>query len=253
MTGTPFFSVILNTHNANNTIRKTISSVLGQTFRNFELIIVDDCSTDDTLNIVHEYLDHCDIHYIIIPLQENHGISYSRNIGIDKATGKYIAFIDDDDLWIENKLEKQFAFLEKHDFLIDWVFSNYFVIDKNYQKIGNRHRKSGFYDWHSIIRDGNPVGMLTVVVKRQIIKENKFRNLNHEDYDLWIRLSKKGIAGYLMEDELAEYMRHKSKSSNKLRAISWTYRVFRINGISSIHAFYLILRYVVNYFSRETI
>lgn len=253
MTNSPFFSVILNTYNAKKTIKNTVSSILNQSFQNFELIVVDDNSTDETVELLKKYLIDCKVKLKLITLKVNSGIAHSRNIGVNMANGKYVSFIDDDDLWMKDKLQKQFDFLNQNDFSVDWVFSNYSVINSSYKRIGSRKRKGGFYDWHSIIRDGNPVGMLTVVVKRQIIKENKFRNLNHEDYDLWIRLSKKGIAGYLMEDELAEYMRHKSKSSNKLRAISWTYRVFRINGISSIHAFYLILRYVVNYFSRETI
>lgn len=189
MTGTPFFSVVLNTYNAKDTIRKTISSILNQSFRDFELIVVDDGSTDNTLEIIDEYLTSCDMQYTVIPLQENNGIAHSRNVGIDTATGRYIAFIDDDDLWTEDKLRKQFAFLEKNHFLIDWVFSNYSVIDKNYHKIGSRHRRSGFYDWHSMISDGNPVGMLTVVAKRNILKQNSFRMVKDEDYDLWIRLA----------------------------------------------------------------
>lgn len=247
-----FFSAVITTHNCHATIKKALNSVIQQTIDDFEIIIVDDNSSDNTIDVIREVLEKTNnIEYKIIRFYTNQGVSVARNKGVSESSGQYIAFLDDDDIWLLDKLKIQKEIIMRKK--LDWIFSNYYVINDHYKIIGRRRRETGMYDYKKIISNGNPIGMLTVVVKRQIIKENKFRNLNHEDYDLWIRLSKKGIAGYLMEDELAEYMRHKSKSSNKLRAISWTYRVFRINGISSIHAFYLILRYVVNYFSRETI
>ncbi len=245
----PFFSVILNTHNNQETIVRTFESVLNQTYKSFEIIIVDDCSTDSTINFINKI--NCREKFIhLIRLNRNMGVSYARNIGIKKAKGKYIAFIDGDDLWKSEKLQKQHDFILRWD--AEWVFSNYSVVNNKYQYLGERVRKYGIYTYKEIISMGNPVGMLTVVVKTSILRSNHFRNIKHEDYDLWIRLSKKGIPGFLMLDSLSYYMKHKnSVSANKLQSIKWTFKVFRANHINIIFSVFLTLRYIINYFYRK--
>lgn len=250
----PFFSVVLNTHNSENTIQKTLFSVVNQTFRKFELIIIDDNSLDNTIRLVKQVLNlvNADFEYHIYSLEKNRGISYSRNLGIERAVGKYVAFIDGDDMWKNDKLQKQYEFLISKNLLVDWVFSNYLVINKKYQIVGKRIRKSGYYDYRAVVKNGNPVGMLTVVIKSSVIKREKFRDIKHEDYDLWIRLSKKGIMGFLLEDNLALYMKHnKSMSSNKIKSAFWTFNVFRNNKISFIHSIYLLTRYVISSITRK--
>lgn len=252
MKNSPFFSVILNTYNSEKTINKTLSSVLNQTFKNFELIIVDDNSFDKTLCFIMESLANTNLKYRIYPLKKNKGISHSRNLGIDMAKGKYITFIDGDDIWRKDKLKKQYEFLISENCLVDWTFSNYSVINSKYQVIGKRVRKPGYYDYDAVIGNGNPVGMLTVAVKSTLIKEEKFRNVEHEDYDLWIRLTQKGIMGFLINDSLAFYMKHNgSLSSNKLKSALWTFRIFRTNNISFIRSLYLLMRYMFNAFMRK--
>lgn len=246
-----FFSVILNTYNNQNTVEQTLKSVLQQSYRNFEIIIVDDHSVDQTLNIIKNGTLNLRIPIRIISLNENHGIAYARNIGVKEASGKFIAFIDGDDIWNENKLKVQ------HDFLIKnkakWVFSNYSVIDNEYKQIGRRIRQSGIYNYKKIISSGNPVGMLTVVIEASVLKSNPFRKIKHEDYDLWIRLSKKGILGYLISDNLAKYMKHSNSiSSNKFASMKWTYDVFRINNLSMGYSLFLTTKYIVNYFKRKS-
>lgn len=96
--------------------------------------------------------------------------------------------------------------------------------------------------------------MLTVVIEANILRKNPFRKVKHEDYDLWIRLSKKGILGYLISDNLAKYMKHsKSISSNKLASMKWTYDVFRINNLSMSYSLFLTIKYIVNYFRQKNI
>lgn len=250
----PFFSVILNTHNSSSTITRTIESVFNQSFHNYEIIVVDDSSSDDTLSIVNRIADK---HYYrrklkIIALKGNRGISYARNLGVEKGKGQYIAFLDGDDLWHKEKLRIQHDFILKNK-PVDWVFGNYDVINGSYKKLGKRKRKCGIYDFKGIISDGNPVGLLTVVVKRDILLENKFHSIRHEDYDLWIRLAKKGIMGYLIDNDLGCYMkRNGSTSGNKILSIKWTYEVFRKNQISIFLSIYFLIRYVFNYFMRKS-
>lgn len=254
MKKSPFFSVILNTYNSEKTVMRTLRSITNQTFRNFELIIIDDSSFDKTIEIIRNILINSDLEYYIYLSEKNRGISFSRNLGIKKARGKYIAFIDGDDMWEKDKLKKQYEFLISKNLLVDWVFSNYSVMNNDYKIIGKRRRKSGYYDYHAIIKNGNPVGMLTVVVKSNIIKKENFRNIKHEDYDLWIRLSKKGVMGFLLNDDLACYMKHgNSISSNKIKSALWTFKVFRRNGITSLKAFYLLIRYIFNSFTRKSL
>lgn len=256
MSNVPFFSVILNTHNSQKTIEKTLKSILNQTFLNFELIAIDDDSLDDTVGVIKRIIgkSHTKIKYQIVTLNENKGISFSRNLGIDKAVGRYTCFIDGDDMWQKEKLEIQYDFLASSNFLVDWVFSNYYVINDQYEVVSVRERKSGVYYYKNVIHDGNPVGMLTVAVKTSVLKREKFRKIKHEDYDLWIRLSKKGLVGFLINKNLAMYMKHsKSLSSNKCRSLIWTYKVFRKNNISVLHSSYLLIRYILNYFSRESL
>lgn len=255
MSDNPFFSVILNTYNSQKTIKRTLESILNQTFTDFELIIIDDNSSDKTINTITKILGVSRLkkQYRLISLSKNSGISFSRNLGIDKAHGQYICFIDGDDLWQEKKLEIQYKFLAANDFLIDWLFSNYYVIDDQYNVISVRKRKKGIYNYKSVIHNGNPAGMLTVAVKTKILKQNRFRKIRHEDYDLWIRLSKKGIIGFLIDENLAMYMKHnQSLSSNKYRSILWTYNVFRENNISPLYSIYLLCRYIANYFLRKS-
>lgn len=167
----PFFSVIVNTYNSAKTIERTISSVFSQTFTNYEVIVVDDHSIDDTINVVNKVSFKFKRKIRIIRLNKNQGIANSRNIGIEESKGKYIAFLDGDDLWKDNKLRIQFNELKKNSFTADWVFSNYDVIDSHYNYLGERKRDSGVYGFKSIVKKGNPVGMLTVVIKSEVLKK----------------------------------------------------------------------------------
>lgn len=252
MCNTFFFSVIINTYNNQKTIIGTLKSVINQTFRNFELIIVDDCSSDNTVNLVEKEIYTKKLERIkLIKLKQNKGISGARNVGIKEAVGNYIAFIDGDDIWKKNKLQVQYNYIKESN--AEWLFSNYSVIDSNYNYLGERIRKAGIYDYRKIISRGNPVGMLTVVVESHILKSNLFRNIKHEDYDLWIRLSKRGIPGYLISESLASYMKHKNTvSSNKFQSILWTYTVFRTNKLPRTYSLFLMTKYILNYFMRKT-
>ena len=110
MTNSPFFSVILNTYNAKKTIKNTVSSILNQSFQNFELIVVDDNSTDGTVELLKKYLIDCKVKLKLITLKVNSGIAHSRNVGVNMANGKYVAFIDSDCIatkeWLQSILEK---------------------------------------------------------------------------------------------------------------------------------------------------
>lgn len=246
----PFFSVIIPTYNSEGYVTKAIDSVIAQTFKDFEVILIDDGSIDNTVDVIEKRIKGL-VNFKIISLKQNAGVANARNIGISKAKGKYICFLDDDDIWLENKLEIEHTYIANKK--LKWVFSNYEVLNENYEYLGTRFRLPGVYKFDDIIRHGNPVGMLTVAIRSDILKENNFSNVGHEDYDLWLRLAKKGYDGYLIKDVLAQYIKKSSGSisSNKLKSIVWTYKCFRRIGCSVTRSFRLIWGYGTNTFQRN--
>lgn len=248
---TPFFSVVISTYNSEKTIEKTLKSVFNQTYRDFEIVLVDDGSTDNTLSVIQKIrMNNNNNRFKVIQLIHNSGIAFSRNTGISASDGKYIAFLDGDDLWQPNKLRENYKVLL--DKKVEWVFSNYNVIDSNYRTIGKRHRKGGKYGYEEIIAKGNPVGMLTAVVSKSVLLKTPFRKIHHEDYDLWIRIAKKGINGILIDSYLASYMKQtNSLSSNKIKSAIWTYNVYRKNGLGLVETLHIMKNYFNNYFSRR--
>ena len=125
----PTVSIILPTYNRAHTLRKAVDSILNQTYKDFELIVVDDGSTDDTYNLIKSINDY---RIVYVKHEKNKGAAAARNTGIKLAKGKYIAFQDSDDEWYSHKLEKQMEIIENNK-LIDIVYSSFFLI-KNGQK-----------------------------------------------------------------------------------------------------------------------
>ena len=248
----PFFSIIIPTYNSEKYVTKAIDSVIAQTFKDFEVLLVDDGSVDNTVGIVRNKIAGL-TNFKIIVLKQNSGVAEARNTGIFYSRGKYICFLDDDDLWLKDKLKVEYDYIVNKK--LNWVFSNYEVLNDKYEHLGTRFRIPGIYNYDDIIKHGNPIGMLTVTVRADILKENKFLNVGHEDYDLWLRLAKKGYEGYLIRDVLAQYVKKNtgSISSNKFKSVIWTYKCFRRNGYSVVGSVKLILGYIINVFQRKKI
>lgn len=217
-------SIIMPAYNAEKYISESIESVLAQTYKNWELIIIDDCSKDGTINIIRQY-QMFDNRIRVISLKCNAGVANARNIGMELAKGRYIAFLDSDDLWLDIKLEEQIKFMQQKQ--IYFSFSKYrrFTDEKkgkvvdvltcvNYQK--------ALY--------GNPIGCLTVCLDRRFIKEFRFSKQRHEDYIAWLNILKSNnIYAYGIPKVLALYRvgNSNSLSGNKLKSVIWTWNVYR--------------------------
>jgi glycosyltransferase involved in cell wall biosynthesis len=184
-------SVIISTYNDKNTLLHAINSVLNQTYKDFELILINDGSTDCSLNIIKEYLEKDN--RIILINKENSGLTKSLNIGLKKAKGKYIARIDADDIWKLTKLEKQIKFLEKNQ--------NYGLIGTAYDEIdeyGNIIYKKqrtllllNDKDIKKNIVKFNPFFHSSVVFRKEILSNIGFYNESFkytQDYEFWIRI-----------------------------------------------------------------
>jgi glycosyltransferase involved in cell wall biosynthesis len=185
----PLISVVIPVFNRENLIKKAIESVLCQTYSNYELIIVDDGSRDNTKKILRQYQITYP-HIIKVIYSRNKGVSCARNIGIAKARGEYLAFLDSDDLWISSKLCEQIDFMLKKNLDICqteeiWVRNNVRVNSKNKHK-----KKSGKIFYDSLV-------LCIISPSAVMIKKTVFENIGMfdekllacEDYDLWLRIS----------------------------------------------------------------
>lgn len=236
-------SIIMPAYNAERTIGESIDSVLAQTYDNFKLYIVDDASLDRTGNIIRSYKDN---RIVYIKNAENLGVAKSRNCAILNCTGQYIAFLDSDDIWVADKLEKQIFFLKNG---WDVVCSNYstFKIDpvdvislrQSPEKITYKHMlKSNFI--------GNLTGVYNAAKLGKILQVNS----GHEDYIMWLEIMKISSRAYCIQDCLAHYrVNAKSLSSNKFKTLTWQWNIYRgnlrFNFVKSIYYFVFYIYYGV--------
>lgn len=194
-------SVIMPLCNAAAYVGESIRSVMNQTHSDWELIIVDDCSTDSSVEIVKEYMAS-DKRIILLQNQKNSGAAISRNYALANATGKWIAFLDSDDLWDEGKLEKQICFMKENNH--KFSYTNYREIDENGVALG--HIWTGPKKVSSsTLKLFNYMGCLTVMYDREYVGQIQIADLKkRNDYAMWVKVSKKCPA-YLLNETLATY------------------------------------------------
>lgn len=186
----PKVSVILPTYNRANVILRSIESVLNQSFRDLELIVIDDCSTDNTKDVLNKISDP---RLKSVFLKKNKGACYARNVGIKKAQGNFIAFQDSGDEWLHGKLEKQINYLEEKK--IDAVCSSYILVENS--SVVKKIPPGKHYDFFIKCEDllpGNLVGTPTLIVKASLIREIGGFDDNlprFQDWELAIRIAQK--------------------------------------------------------------
>jgi len=214
----PLVSVVIPVFNTEKYIEQTLFSVLTQAYQNFEIIIIDDGSKDKTLNIVEAFAEK-DKRIKIYKTGPSGRPSVPRNLGIKKAQGELIAFLDGDDLWTKNKLYRQIRFFEKNpEFILVYnmcvTFGDVNILSPYYEVLPLFCRASINFD--DLTTKGNTLQPSSVMVKREfLLKVNGFDEdpeLRIEDYDLWIRLSKLGSFGFIPRI-LTYYRVHSSQFS----------------------------------------
>lgn len=234
-------SIIMPAYNAENLIEDSINSILSQTYRNFELIVIDDCSKDQTVRIVEQFILK-DSRIKIIKNIKNKGVAETRNVGLDQAKGEYVAFLDSDDKWDNNKLEKQLKILkESND--VDVVYGSYYRFNsdgvKNVVKVPN------LLDKKELLK-GNPIGNLTAIYNFKKYPEIRQKKIGHEDYLFWLEIfnSSPDVKGIGIQEPIAYYRvaeDGKNLSGNKLKAARWTWGIYRkhlkLNLMSSLFYF----------------
>ncbi len=227
-----FISVIMPAYNAERYIEKSIVSVRNQTFKNWELIIVDDGSTDKTSLIIEGFRSmDCRIKYIY---QQNKKQAAARNRGVAEAKGKWIAFLDSDDIWLYNKLEEQFKYVAQIN--ADVFYTQGVIIDENNSITSDYEPACGYFTGAKMYKrlyKGNPIPILSVVLKKEWVSKVGNQNEDEkmagcEDWDYWIRLAKAGAGFYGIESKLFKYRIHaKGTSMNTLQMkIAETYALY---------------------------
>lgn len=219
-------SIIMPSYNCGRFVEETVCSVQAQTYQNWEIIFVDDCSTDDTMSIISNLRDEDDRISIYHNVQ-NSGAAISRNNALRQARGRWIAFLDSDDLWEPQKLEKQIRFMEENNY--KFSYTCYSEMDSDGKETGmvvsgpSHVTKTGMfaYCWPgclTVMYDANEVGLLQI----EDIKKNN-------DYAMWLKVCKKADC-YLLPEVLAKYRRGRSGSVSShgiTTMIKWHYRLFR--------------------------
>jgi glycosyltransferase involved in cell wall biosynthesis len=217
----PLVSVIVPVYNAAKFLRETLESILGQTYTTFEIIAVNDGSTDSSLKILEEYA-----HQIQCIHQENQGVAIARNVGVEWSLGSYVAFCDADDIWFPRKLEWQMDIVKRHP-CVGVVAGFMEKIDELGRTLDSGQKPSDLYDQprnlkQVLLMEGNLIGMSTSLIRKEIFQEiggfqpgNK--DLKAEDYDLWIRAAGKTKI-YLSSKYVGQYrvLKH-SRSHGSLR------------------------------------
>ena len=230
-------------YNAAATIRETIESVLAQTYKNWEMIIVDDCSTDSSAIIVEEYCkkDERIIYYLS---KENVGACAARNIALELATGRYIAFLDSDDLWTVDKLEKQYEYMQKNSVVFSYTACD--VIDEFGKLTGQVRHVPEEVEYNTLLK-GNSIPCLTVMVDRDGVEYKGMPNVHHEDYAAWLSILKSGVKAYGINEVLAHYrVCNSSLSGNKFKAMKWTWDIYRKHeGLGIFKSSYYFVNYVI--------
>jgi teichuronic acid biosynthesis glycosyltransferase TuaG len=221
----PLVSIITPTYNSEKFIRATIVSVLSQTYPNWEMIIVDDCSSDSTQSIIQEYTTE-DSRISFYQLQKNSGAGIARNQAVDLAKGRYIAFLDSDDLWKPEKLQKQIEFLILNN--LPFTFSFYECINEEGIPLNIRIEVPlKLHYWQLFFC--NFVGNLTGIYDTQFfgkIAISKIRK--RQDWMVWLTVLKKIKTAQPIPESLAFYrVRKDSISSSKWKLIEHNYKVYR--------------------------
>ena len=236
-------SIIMPNYNSQKYVEKTIKSVLAQTYQNWELLFVDDCSTDKSLEIARSFNDD---RIKIFQNEENSGAAISRNRAISEAKGRWIAFLDSDDLWQEDKLLKHVAFMAEND--VAFSCTPYSVINDDGDEISVFSPKEDKYTYKDILKHSY-IGCLTVIydsdkVGKVYMPDNAVKR---EDLACWLQILKTGTDVVCFHENLSTYVVHQnSVSSNKLKMAKYQWRVYRkVEKLSLLKSLYYLAHWAV--------
>tara|TARA_Y100000590_G_scaffold175838_1_gene200921 strand:- start:3503 stop:4279 length:777 start_codon:yes stop_codon:yes gene_type:complete len=226
--------VILPNYNKSTFLKEAIDSVVNQSFRKFHLYIIDDNSTDNSIRIINNYSKLENI--TIIKLNKNMGPSFCRNYGMRVSKSKYISFIDSDDTWMKEKLEKQIYFMEKEN--LSFTYTDYipFFEKEGKKQFKKRTSLKDSFNFDTFTKNSS-INTTTMVIRRSILKNIRFRNIKLcEDYLFKCNLLKKNKTAKKLNENTAFYrILEKSRSSKRIENIYWLWYINKTyNGFNFI-------------------
>ncbi len=221
----PLVSVVMPAYNAEKFIEETVKSVQAQTVSDFELIIIDDCSTDKTFDVITR-LAFKDNRIKVVKGEKNMGVAHVRNKGLSLAKGKYVALLDSDDIWLPEKLERQIKLAEENK--ADLVYCSYAMIDENGNKVCEDFivpEKTGYED--TLIK--SVISCSTALMTSDICKKYSFpTDMYHEDYAFWLDILKDGNIAVGDTAVTAKYrLLQTSRSSGKFNCAVHRWKIYR--------------------------
>ncbi|WP_311772420.1 glycosyltransferase family 2 protein [Listeria booriae] len=233
-------SIIMPCYNANDTILASIESVLNQTYSNWELLIVDDCSTDASLATLKELQDPR-IH--VLALAENSGVAVARNRAIQMAAGQYIAFLDSDDSWMPDKLSKQLAFMRQNKAAIS--YTEYYIVQRQRKKLV---KVPATLTYKQLLKN-TIMGCLTVIIDRHIVGQVRMPQMRtRQDTATWLSILKQGYTAHGLQEPLAQYViTNDSLSGKKTKMLRQNWHLYRdVEGLAFLPAAYVFVCYATN-------
>jgi len=238
-------SIITPSYNSSLFINDCVRSIISQSYTNWELLIVDDCSLDNSKDIISDF-SNIDVRIKPIFLENNVGAAEARNVAIRKAKGKYIAFLDSDDFWSSNKLEKQISFMQKND--IAFSYSTYQFISKDGKELNNVILAPKIMTYHSYLKN-TIIGCLTVIIDREKTGDFEMPNIrSSHDMALWLLIMKKGFPAYGLNENLAKYrVVPSSNTANKINAAKDVWYVYRkVEKLNILYSAFCFIGYIFN-------
>lgn len=240
----PLVSVVMPAYNAVRWIAETIVSVQRQTVQDWELLVIDDGSTDQTCSVV-EQLAAGDPRITLVRCEANQGVAKARNLGMDLSRGAYVALLDSDDIWYPEKLERQIRLAEETGAGV--IYCSYGIVNDQGEKICEDFIVPGATDFeNSLVK--SVISCSTVLFSRQIVDQYRFGSLYyHEDLALWLRILRDGHDARGVTEPMADYrVIEGSRSFNKLHSVAYRWDIYRgYLGLSRLRSVKLLTQYAI--------
>lgn len=243
-------SIVVPVYNCEKFIKQTVKTIQSQTYTNWEAIFVDDCSSDKSTEILSEFLSD---KIKLIKLEKNSGAATARNTGIENAKGEYVAFLDGDDLWHKEKLEKQIKFMEKNGYA--FTCTNYEFTDEEGKGLGKVAKVPKSLTYKQALKNTviftSSVIFNVKILGKELIKMPNFKR--GQDTATWWKVLRAGNTVYGLDEVLAYYRRSANTlSSNKFKALKRTWILYReAEKFSLIKSCYYFICYVINAIKRR--
>jgi glycosyltransferase involved in cell wall biosynthesis len=235
-------SIVMPCYNAEKYIGMAIESVLLQTYQNWEIVVVDDCSTDNSAKIIQSYCEKDNRIGYYKTGSPSGGAAIPRNIAMNKANGRFIAFLDSDDVWLPTKLEQQLPFfLDKKTAI---VFSNHEKINEQGKRKNRVVIAPKTASYKDLLKE-NIIRTSSGIYDTQKVGEIYFQKIGHEDFVFWLHILKQGYIAKNTNTVTTLYREQKkSLSGNKVQAAKWTWNIYRnVENLNPVTALYYFLNY----------